>query len=371
VTKADKLARLRILHLPDLVGGHPTALCAGERSLGAISKTLSLNPSPFGYESDVGLQHQNGNVLQRWSERVSTFARIRNRFDVFHFNFGSSLFNAQSGKLVLADLPLYPAKALKIMTYQGSDARHSYGEYFQESLAEEYRLGNGEVLDAFMASHKKMLPVRQAAIEKASRYCAHLFALNPDLLDELPSKRKSFLPFAINDVGSLRDEISIENFKAPAKVHIVHLSTNRLLKGTGLIENVLKKLSKDLPITFEILFREERSKALQALQRADLVIDQLVLGWYGAAAVEAMYFGKPVIGYIDEKQLVQVPAEMARDLPLIQSTTYTLEERISDMINDSETLQNLGSAALGFAKKWHSPEKIAQLTLKTYMNNLK
>ena len=36
-------------------------------------------------------------------------------------------------------------------------------------------------------------------------------------------------------------------------------------------------------------------EVIKLIQRADLVIDQLVIGWYAMFAIEAMSLGKPVI----------------------------------------------------------------------------
>ena len=48
-------------------------------------------------------------------------------------------------------------------------------------------------------------------------------------------------------------------------------------------------------------------EALGRLAAADLVVDQLVLGWYGAVAVEAMALGRPVLAYIREDEAEDNP----------------------------------------------------------------
>ena len=59
--------------------------------------------------------------------------------------------------------------------------------------------------------------------------------------------------------------------------------------------------------------------------KADVLeVDQLLAGWYGGAAVEAMMMGVPVIAYMREEDLGWVPADMARELPVVSATPDSL-----------------------------------------------
>jgi len=48
-------------------------------------------------------------------------------------------------------------------------------------------------------------------------------------------------------------------------------------------------------------------------ETADLLVDQLLTGWYGAVAVEMMALGKPVVCYLREDDLKFIDSRMRAD----------------------------------------------------------
>lgn len=354
---------LRILHLPDVVGGHPAALSRGERELGYASETYSLVRSPYGYAADIFAKHQNGNRLVSWLERCINFLQLRGRYNVFHFNYGSSLLNSANGRLLLADLPYYPANVKKVMTFQGSDARDSYESVIDDSIESERRIASPylaqELIRCDLAQRRA---IRKATIEKAAKNCSVLLALNPDLLQHLPAGTARFFPYAIAPLDRVEPDVGFS--KRP--LHFVHVSTNRILKGTGLIEAVLMEARETLGITYSIVVKQPRDMALQEMKKADVFIDQMVLGWYGAAAVEAMYMGKPVIGYISDRQLSLAPSSLAAELPIINASHKQLYSAIAALVNNRDSLEERGHAARDFAVNMHHPQVAARAALLHY-----
>ena len=71
----------------------------------------------------------------------------------------------------------------------------------------------------------------------------------------------------------------------------------------------------------ELLLVEKLShaEARRVYERADLLVDQLLAGWYGGLAVELMALGKPVVCYIRESDLKFIPPQMQQDLPIINA----------------------------------------------------
>ena len=69
----------------------------------------------------------------------------------------------------------------------------------------------------------------------------------------------------------------------------------------------------------DFLLLEDRPHAdVQRILRdeADIVLDQFLLGGFGSLAVEGMYYGKPVVGYLIES----VRAEHYPDCPIVNAT---------------------------------------------------
>jgi glycosyltransferase involved in cell wall biosynthesis len=96
------------------------------------------------------------------------------------------------------------------------------------------------------------------------------------------------------------------------------------------------------------------------LERADLVVDQLLTGWYGAVAVEAMALAKPVVCYIRQDDLKFIPEEMRKDLPIINATPTTFYEILKEWVTARrQELPELGMRSRRYVEKWHDPLKIA------------
>jgi hypothetical protein len=108
--------------------------------------------------------------------------------------------------------------------------------------------------------------------------------------------------------------------------------------------------------------------ALKAYEDADLVIDQILVGWYGAFAVEAMLMGKPVIARISLQDLKFLPPAMAKDTldTFINAGPHDLYETLVLSLANRMDLRRKGEASLAYARKWHDPKYVAGLTRQEY-----
>jgi len=102
------------------------------------------------------------------------------------------------------------------------------------------------------------------------------------------------------------------------------------------------------------------NKEVRFLQvQADIFLDMLTFGWFGANAREAMMLGKPVISYIRPEWLESVREEVpeyANELPIISATPQTIESVLRDLIVKPEKRKEIGERGRRFALKWHSAE---------------
>lgn len=365
--RRNERVRLRILHLPDVVGGHPPALASGERLLGHDSDTLSYRTSPYGYRADRQLVDHESSMLQRWSGKLEAFWQLRQAYDVYHFNFGSSLLHSPRRGLLLPDLPYYGSgSACRFMTFQGCDARLAYPKLLERSMEEEARrTGNTGYIPVPYVTASEVRR-RRRVIESCARHCAHIFALNPDLLDFLPPGQSSFLPYAVSSPAPQPGQGTAASGDRPLR--IVHLSTSRVLKGTGLIERAVAAAAETVAVSFDLVVQAPRDQALARLARADLLIDQMVLGWYGGVSAEAMWLGVPVICHLDERQLC---CATGLDLkpPIINSDLDNLTRTIIHIARNREMLGDAAAAGREFVRQWHDPAAVAKHTLPFYLRS--
>jgi hypothetical protein len=102
------------------------------------------------------------------------------------------------------------------------------------------------------------------------------------------------------------------------------------------------------------------NKEVRFLQaQADIFLEMLTYGWFGANAREAMMLGKTVVCYIRPEWLESVREEIpdyAEELPIISATPATIEGVLRDLIANPEKRLEIGQRSRAFAVKWHSAE---------------
>ena len=97
--------------------------------------------------------------------------------------------------------------------------------------------------------------------------------------------------------------------------------------------------------------------------QADIFLDMLTFGWFGANAREGMLLGKPVVCFIRPEWLLSLRKEIpeyADELPIISATPDTVENILEDLIKDKKRRQEIGKKSRKFALKWHSDSVAAK-----------
>lgn len=351
---------MKVLHLPTNVAGMSWGLAQGEKRLGLESTVLSYESGRFGYPSDICLHWERKSSLGRLANAFGTFLKIKDRYDVFHFNYGRTLIDDYKLRLNNLDLPYYPAAAKKIFTFNGCDARIKSRsmELYEVTPCSEADCNGG------ICSNGTLDRIKRRSIAKITEYADHIFAVNPDLLHNLPPDLSTFLPYAIASWY----QIERQPYSPGEKIKIAHAPTNRAVKGSSYILAALEKLSRRYPIEVCLIENVPHAEALRLYASADLVIDQVLAGWYGGVAVEVMKMGKPLAVYIREEDLVFIPPAMAEDLrnSVINLTPFTVEEVLESYLENRQLLNSKAEAAYHYVMRWHDPVYVASLTKQAY-----
>ena len=112
-----------------------------------------------------------------------------------------------------------------------------------------------------------------------------------------------------------------------------------------------------------IFFKGVPNTELRFLQaQADVFVDMLTYGFFGATAREAMMLGKPVVCYLRPEWLQQMRAEIPSyvdELPVISATPDTVHDAHRPDPESRETPRDR-QARQEFAVKWHSSEAAAK-----------
>ncbi|MFN8490933.1 MAG: glycosyltransferase [Caldilineaceae bacterium] len=364
---------IRVLHCPNLVGGNPQGLARAERELGLASYAVAFRQNYLQYKTDEVLFAPNDHLVMQEIKRWKFLWRVLRQFDIIHFNFGESLMPIRRGWgaanlpakrklnvfdwyrewLELQDLPLLKRMGKGIVvTFQGDDARQ--GDYSRanfpiniaQEVAEDYYAAGSD-------QHKRW------RINRFATYADRIFALNPDLLHVLPAQAQ-FMPYAHIDLQEWQP-VKQEQGASTKPPVVLHAPSHRGAKGTRFVlEAVARLQSEGIPFEFVLVEQLSNAEARKLYAKADLLIDQLLAGWYGALALELMALGKPVFCYIREADLKFIPAAMRQELPLINITPDTLYTVLKDYLTvRRHELPALGQRSRQYVESWHDPLKIA------------
>ena len=367
------MRKWRVLHCPTMVGGNPQALSRNLNQLGVNSTSLAFERTVFAFSADRVLWRKEESFVRKEFKRLAAVLKSLWGYDLVHYNFGTTL-----------AAPLYPGKpglgflmgllrrayscyglclqALELearrlsgapmfVHYQGDDARQ--GDYclrhFEHTIATE-------VDDSYYNGSSDEF--KRRSIQRISRYCDQVYALNPDLLWVLPKGAK-FTPYGHVDLDDWRPVYPREENRP---LRIGHAPSNRRAKGTDRILRALDSLKrKGYSFELELVEGVSNDEARRRYETVDVLIDQLYAGWYGGLAVELMALGKPVLVYLREDDLRFIPSGMKEELPFVRVTPDTIEEGLRTVLEMPRSdLLALAKKSRAFVERWHDPLSIAR-----------
>ena len=345
---------LRILHAPTNVGGNPAGLSRAERRLGHHSDVMVFDNDWLNYPADIDLTLRRHARLMKTAIKLRFFLQALPRYDIFVFNFGRTILDFWRMGLHCIDLPLLRRRGKGIvMIYQGADARQNW------FVRQHFSFGHAALIEAKDRDRRKA-----TRIAKVGRYAHRIFALNPDLIPVLPPGT-TFLPYTVASA----DESYARQLTAPAtgRVRVVHAPTDRPVKGTDYIVAACERLrAAGTPLELVLVERVPHAEAQRLFASCHLAVDQLMIGWYGAFAVEVMAMGLPVICYLRTADLDLLPAELRADLPVVSAEPNTVCEVLQELVRDSTKRRVLGERSRAYVARWHNPLEIGRRMTAVY-----
>jgi hypothetical protein len=361
---------MHILHCPHNQTGHAHRLVLRERAAGHDSRLVTLAPEPFGFPCDETLA-RTANPARVELARFQLLWRALRWADVVHLNYGTPILrpwprprppssrarravgaavDGWSMALAYRDLALLKRAGKRVVvTFEGSDCRSSRAAELTEDRHSR------EVLEELYPARRD--DAKRRTVEALDRHVDAIFALTPDLLDHLPS-RTVYVPQASVDPTELSPPAIRSDERRPLR--IVHAPSDRLTKGSGfLIEAVEQLRAEGLQVELQLVERMPHDRALELVAEADVIVDQLIIGWYGVVSVEAMALGKPVLCYLTARALANAPAKLVEGLPVLRTSASTITEDLRALITTrSADLAEAGRRGRSFVETWHAPARV-------------
>lgn len=303
-------------------------------------------------------QYNKLSKLNQWLVSFYFFVVALLKYDVLYFIAGETLLTR---KLIAWELKWYKKRRKKIiMHFVGSDIRNEEHTQYKNTHIEQYF--EGKLTD---------IPPKQTEWQKklcslAMQYADLIFVSTPDLLeffDRSPKVKHLLVMLDIHDIDTQMKEVIPEKYPQRDTIRIVHSPSNIRLKGSDYIDKVMQKVLKKYPNveyintskpeykdTSHPLCAVSRYTLLRLLQKSDILIDQVVIGWYGLQSIEGIYCGNEVIVWIEPH---------LRPYLVENSPFYICEESVEKSIIQAieNVIHNRKKSHQDYVKEYHTLEK--------------
>jgi glycosyltransferase involved in cell wall biosynthesis len=285
------------------------------RRKGIDARLVVFNTQPAHPEADENLHLPRGPAWRRQAVQFRALAKLLPSTDVFHFYFGLTLVPKR------IQFPILKAARKKsVFHFVGSDIRgKSTDELAYGRLADTQIVGSYD----------------------AARWIPEAEVVPPGI--DLS---------AIEPVPPRADE----------PVRVAHAALSRRRKGTELVVVACEELGLELDVIENVRHDEVGPR----LARADIVVDQLNSGWYGLFAIEAMAYGKPVVGYILDEAATRTAAAFGVEVPIVRTTKETLAADLRTLAGSAEERRSRGAAGRAYVERVHDADKMADRLIDIY-----
>ena len=97
------------------------------------------------------------------------------------------------------------------------------------------------------------------------------------------------------------------------------------------------------------------------LADADVLVDQVFMGWYGMVAVEAMALARPALAYVRPEF-----EPLASGCPVVRITVDSLAEELAALLTDAPRRRALGEQGRAWVERTHEAHVIGRRLVDLY-----
>lgn len=145
------------------------------------------------------------------------------------------------------------------------------------------------------------------------------------------------------------------------KPTVMHIPSVPAFKGTPAVEAAVQSLSAQHDFEYRSMTGVTYDEAMRAMAACDIYVDQLVLGVFGLAAVQAMAYGKPTVCYMLPEMQAALP-----DMPIIHATQENLHDVLDNLLRNPQLRHEIGMKSRAWVEQHNNAHKIASDLVKIY-----
>jgi glycosyltransferase involved in cell wall biosynthesis len=309
------VGQLRVVHCPVNFAGIGWTNVQALRRKGIDARLVVFNTQPAHPEADEDLHLPPGPAWRRQAMQFRALAKLLPSTDVFHFYFGLTLVPKR------IQFPILKAARKKsLFHFVGSDIRGKTPDELAYG-----RLADAQIVGSYDAA--RWIPEAEVVPP----------GIDLSAIEPVPPR-------------------------ADGPVRVAHAALSRRRKGTELVVAACEELGLELDVIENVRHDEVGPR----LAQADIVVDQLNSGWYGLFAIEAMAYGKPVVGYLHDEAATRTAAAFGVDLPIVRTTKETLAADLRPLLESAEERRARGAAGRSYVERVHDADKMADRLIDIY-----
>lgn len=308
--------------------------------------TMHISQASFGYPADV---YAANSTLKHLDVQVAHLRRTLPNYTHLIADAFRPVFGTLNGDDISGDLPALRRAGIKVaLLAHGSEVRVPAKHRERGPHSHFHDIPDHDTL-------ARLTRVAERNQQILASVDLPVYVTTPDLIDDVP--QATWLPLVV-DVDAWHTDQPVMERERPI---VLHAPSKRWTKGTDRFLPALEAMAAKGLIELDLVEGLPWAEMQQHVKAADVVIDQVAVGAYGAFACEAMAAGKPVIAYLTDQVSDRIRRGVDAELPIVNASGPEVAAAVERLLADRDEARRIGAASSRFARAVHDGRRTAEV----------